>query len=109
MGVDHVTGRSHGAVTQYTDVENNGENIVLGSATEVNESGNPFTGQATVWVTNIWTELSSATGGMLRIHYTVRVDWPSDINWLVTLVRFKHPGGPLRVNWAGRPLSVCIA
>jgi hypothetical protein len=95
MAVDIAKGRGHGDINTYVDVHNNGENFVLGSATEINSSGNPIMGTATVYVSNIWVEQSNAVpGDNIRIHFRVKAEWTADLDWQVTLVRFKHPGGP---------------
>ncbi len=95
MGIHVVTGRGHGDLNMTHDVDNQADIFVLGSATEINSSGNPITGTATVWVSNLWMEHStSVPAGKQRIHFRVRADWTADIDWQATLVTFKV-GGPL--------------
>lgn len=95
MGIVVVNGTGHGDQNLSHDVPDNGEDLVLGSATEIDRHGNPTTGTATVWVSNLWTEIvPTLQGNVRRIHFRVRADWASDINWRATLVHFKHPGGP---------------
>lgn len=91
MGIHYITGRGHGDYNGSFDVPNDGENLVLGSASETNNIGAGQMGTASVYVTNCYSEI--ILGNQLRIHFRVRVEWPSDLYWKATIVRFKS-GGP---------------
>ncbi len=81
------------------DTDGHGENLILGSACELDGHGNPTTGSATVWVSDLWTEVvPTLQGNRMKLHFRVRVDWPSALKWRATLVHFKAPGGPFDVR-----------
>jgi hypothetical protein len=90
MAVHTATGRGHTQQDLYHDVTNNADTYAVASASEVNSSGNPVSGAATVWVSNVWIELSNQVPqGMMRIHFRIHPDWGSDISWKVVFLTFK--------------------